>query len=501
MKKAIFVTIILFLTLLQVGYAQSVGINSNGSTPDPSAMLDVESTNKGFLAPRMTAAQRGSIASPVAGLLVYQTDGETGYYEYNGSTWVRTTSLWTSNLEGGIYYNSGNVGIGTATPGYKLTVQNGEIVSASDTDAGLVFTGTDGTANDMTVRYDRPNARLEFRDNLNSQTRMVVEQDGNVGIGTTTPTALLDVEGIIRSTTVSLGNNDEIWYSGTASNDASLYLNHRGYNDGFDYYRDTRICDGKKGAIAFFDGSSGYVGIGTISPSAPLHVASYAANFPNPDSPDGRYFNVDADLTLSDQYTSIGNVSIYSEGQVVTVASFVAASDQRVKTDVLNIESSLDIIQKLRPVQYTKTDRVQFGNRLEFGFIAQEVEEVLPEVVNTGKGEVPVLKPFDKVNFEAGVTYTILVKNGDDIKEQKYTTADPRPEGEIIVKSKTVDDFKSLSYDMIFTVAVGAIQEQQAEIEALKADNVILKAENSSIKSDVEALKNVVFGTAQLKQQ
>ena len=54
---------------------------------------------------------------------------------------------------------------------------------------------------------------------------------------------------------------------------------------------------------------------------------------------------------------------------------------------------------------------------------------------------------------------------------------------------------------MIFTVAVDAIQEQQAEIEALKADNVILKAENSSIKSDVEALKNVVFGTAQLKQQ
>ena len=118
---------------------------------------------------------------------------------------------------------------------------------------------------------------------------MVVEQDGNVGIGTTTPTALLDVEGIIRSTTVSLGNNNEIWYSGTASDDASLYLNHRGYNDGFDYYRDTRICDGKQQTIAFFDGSSRNVGIGTTSPSIRLDViADFRSNggwkiFPNVD--------------------------------------------------------------------------------------------------------------------------------------------------------------------------------------------------------------------------
>jgi len=518
MKKITFLTTIILAFLMQVGYAQNVGINSDGSTPDPSAMLEVKSTSKGFLAPRMTAEQRGSIGSPVAGLLVYQTDGETGYYEYNGSSWVRTTSLWTSNLEGGIYFNSGNVGIGTTTPQNKFVAAGNGWAQFHSNSAGLnpstsnnygVYIGSNrsGGATEGNIAYHNYLTFAEWDGTTYSET-IRIDASGNVGIGTTTPTALLDVEGIIRSTTVSLGRDNEIWNSGDASDAGAMYVNHRGYNDGFDYYRDTHICDGKQQTIAFFDGSSGYVGIGTLSPSAPLHVASYAANFPNPDSPDGRYFNVDADLTLSNQYTSIGNVSIYSEGQVVTVASFVAASDQRVKTDVLNIESSLDIIQKLRPVQYTKTDRVQFGNRLEFGFIAQEVEEVLPEVVNTGKGEVPVLKPFEKVNFDDGVSYTILVKNGDDIKEQKYTTADPRPEGEIIVKSKTVNDFKSLSYDMIFTVAVGAIQEQQkeieafkAEIEALKAQNANLKAENSSIKSDVEALKNVVFGTAQLKQQ
>ena len=61
---------------MQVGYAQSVGINSNGSTPDPSAMLDVKSTNKGFLPPRIALAGTtdvSTISSPVAGLLVYNT--------------------------------------------------------------------------------------------------------------------------------------------------------------------------------------------------------------------------------------------------------------------------------------------------------------------------------------------------------------------------------------------------------------------------------------------
>jgi hypothetical protein len=65
-------------------YAQ-VGINADNSSPDPSAMLDVKSTDKGMLMPRMTLAQRNAIVSPANGLMIYQTDNTPGFY-YNSGT-------------------------------------------------------------------------------------------------------------------------------------------------------------------------------------------------------------------------------------------------------------------------------------------------------------------------------------------------------------------------------------------------------------------------------
>jgi hypothetical protein len=65
--------------------AQNVGINTDGSTPDASAMLHIKSSNSGLLIPSMNAAQRTAIVLPATGLLVYQTDGSTGFY-YNTGT-------------------------------------------------------------------------------------------------------------------------------------------------------------------------------------------------------------------------------------------------------------------------------------------------------------------------------------------------------------------------------------------------------------------------------
>jgi len=66
--------------------AQSVGINADGSDPNASAMLDVSSTTKGFLPPRMTTAQRNLISSPAEGLVIYNTDEKT-LNIYNGDSW------------------------------------------------------------------------------------------------------------------------------------------------------------------------------------------------------------------------------------------------------------------------------------------------------------------------------------------------------------------------------------------------------------------------------
>ena len=61
----------------------SVGIGT--ITPNSSSKLEIKSTTKGLLIPRMTQTQRNAIASPANGLLIYQTDNNPGFYYYNGS--------------------------------------------------------------------------------------------------------------------------------------------------------------------------------------------------------------------------------------------------------------------------------------------------------------------------------------------------------------------------------------------------------------------------------
>jgi hypothetical protein len=63
-----------------------VGVGTN--TPNASAALDVTSTTKGILTPRMTSAQRVAIASPANGLIVYQTDNTPNFYGYINGAWA-----------------------------------------------------------------------------------------------------------------------------------------------------------------------------------------------------------------------------------------------------------------------------------------------------------------------------------------------------------------------------------------------------------------------------
>jgi hypothetical protein len=78
-----------FLLLLQSTYAQGVGVNATGTSPDPSAGLDVDFNDKGFLLPRLTTAQRDSIVSPALGLLIYNTSNDC-INMWTGATWKQS---------------------------------------------------------------------------------------------------------------------------------------------------------------------------------------------------------------------------------------------------------------------------------------------------------------------------------------------------------------------------------------------------------------------------
>lgn len=213
-------------------FAQHVGIGT--STPHPSAMLDVSSTSRGLLIPRMTAAQRLAISNPVAGLMVYQIDFTQGFYFFNGMVWNQISvgpsiNYWNQNGNNISSNNSGNVGVGTPLPGAKLEV----VVDNNSTNEALVLRKS------------------------NNDTLFLLSNNGRVGIG------------VGRS---ELGRSLNIGGSGLNLFNAS----------GF-YSGSVIPSESNSGSITIWsqDGANdavilqpfwGRVGIGTNSPTEKLHV-------------------------------------------------------------------------------------------------------------------------------------------------------------------------------------------------------------------------------------
>lgn len=87
MKTILFAAVILIASTTSFGQNKNVGINTN--TPDPSAVLHLESDNQGLLVPRLTTLERDAIAAPALGLIIYHTD-ELQEEIWNGTCWVPT---------------------------------------------------------------------------------------------------------------------------------------------------------------------------------------------------------------------------------------------------------------------------------------------------------------------------------------------------------------------------------------------------------------------------
>jgi hypothetical protein len=110
-----------------------VAINTSNTLPNNSALLDMTSTNKGILIPRMLSAQRTAIVAPATGLLVFDNTTNSFWF-YNSSAWTELntgggSSKWNLNGTDISNNNAGNVGIGTTEPFNKLQVQGSLLVT------------------------------------------------------------------------------------------------------------------------------------------------------------------------------------------------------------------------------------------------------------------------------------------------------------------------------------------------------------------------------------
>ncbi len=138
MKKIILFLNTIFIFSI-INAQQGISINTDGSNPDNSAMLDIKSTAKGLLIPRLTALQKNAIAVPAVGLLIYQTDETAGFYYFNGSAWAPLIGAAQGALSG--WATIGNTGT-DSTVNFFGTSDNQPLIGKVNGEQVLRFSQT-----------------------------------------------------------------------------------------------------------------------------------------------------------------------------------------------------------------------------------------------------------------------------------------------------------------------------------------------------------------------
>ena len=277
----------------------SVGIGT--ASPNASAALDITSTTQGFLMPRMTSTERAAITTPATGLQVYDTDTNTTWY-HNGTVWVNNGSVSTLYSADGTLAGPRVVTLNNND--LEFTSTNGNLIRFAGADARLSLRPSPSTSSVLEFRgqNDTGGGYITFNENnagsnalmirtssgiakdikLNTgnagniqfnpgeSTKMIVMSSGNVGIGTATPNAQLQLGNSVANRKIvlyELLNNDNEYY-GFGINSGTL-----------------RYQAGTGGRHAFFSGvdatssnelmtirENGNVGIGTSTPTNKLEV-------------------------------------------------------------------------------------------------------------------------------------------------------------------------------------------------------------------------------------
>jgi hypothetical protein len=215
------VVAVTFFATSSSAQAQSVGISNATITPSGSSMLEVRSTGKGVLIPRMSSAERLAINPPVAapsatnegGLLVFQhtaASGEpAGYYFWDGAVWVRLLDAGSADgwlLTGNTSTVPGTDFLGTTdNVDFRIKTFGADAFNITSTGKRLLAY-QDGSAAAPLISWSPDDNMGLYRigaDVLGFSTSgaeaMRIGTDGNVGIGlTVAPLEKLDVQGNIR---------------------------------------------------------------------------------------------------------------------------------------------------------------------------------------------------------------------------------------------------------------------------------------------------------------
>jgi hypothetical protein len=245
------------------------------------------------------------------------------------------------------------------------------------------------------------------------------------------------------------------------------------------------------------------IGSGTNRAALNVHnTVAYTSTISN-----ARYFNFDnnyvnADTTISE----LGVYSIYASSNIVTKASFISTndstfSDKRIKKNIQDLDGdeSLNILRKITPCKYNLIDVQQQGNNLNYGFIAQDIEPIVPDCINITKGEVPNIYSVGNVTNGNIITlensdvnmlqldmsnpeilvYDILdvekyIKIKRIIDNKTFEIEDTIKDTKVFVFGQKVNDLKTITYNYIYTILTSCVkridetvQSQQGQIDSL----------------------------------
>jgi hypothetical protein len=300
---------------------------------------------------------------------------------------------------------------------------------------------------------------------------------GNVGIGTIPSAFTLDVNGTANIGGLRLNGFDSMNTIFQTNRDLCMRV-HAGFNmrfsaGGVDIMRMT---------------SAGNVGIGTNNPSYRLHVAATSANTGTMNM---RYFNYGASTF---GYTNFADTCAYFASSLWCASWIASSSDIRIKTNIQDIvdDTALQQILNIQPKTYEYIDKVKNGDKKVYGFIAQQIKEIIPEAIALQSEVIPNIYKngiceTNKITLDCDVSnilnindkIDIIDDNGNykqytilSIENNSFTIDDNIETNNVFVYGSKVNDFHTISKDYIFTLNVCATQELH---KLIKQQNLIIQ--------------------------